>query len=195
MLTVQFLLWKQAKKRAIKKIIHRSRLYQDHHYTHLRMSFLNLSLFISRKKCKSILVYKLFVRCADLLLSLQFRIFLLVIWESFEKLVVISYLVVLKEIFRLIDHRRRRNSWPLRTLLRSNWKRLEGWQRDEVRSRTLARILIAINWSVVFSGQRTTINWGGDVCRRVDLAFTLVTLVTSLAVASGVHILLLLHSS
>ena len=159
------------------------------------MFFLISSLFISRKKCRLIFVCKLFVRCVDLLLSLRLRIFLFVTWVNFEKLVVISYFVVSKEMLRLINRRRRRNNWSLRTLLRSNLKRLEDWKRDEVQSRTLAGVLIVINWSMIFSGQGTIINWGGDVCRRVDLAFILVTLVISLVVASEVHMLLLLHRS
>ena len=103
------------------------------------MSFLISSLFISRRKCKLIFICKLFVRCVDLLLSLQFRIFFLVIWMNFEKLVVINYFVVSKEMIRLINRRRRRNSWSLRALLKSNWKKLKDWQRDEVRSKTLTR--------------------------------------------------------
>ena len=195
MLTVQFFLWKQAKKRAIRKIIHRNRLYQDHLYISRKMSLLISSSFIFRKKCKLIFICKLFVRCVDLLLSLQFKVFFLVIWVSFEKLVVINYFVMSKEMFCLIDRRRRRNSWSLRILLRSNWERLKNWQRDEVRSRTLARILIVINWSMIFNDQGTIINWEGDVCRRMNLAFILVTLIISLIVAFEVYILLLLYSS
>ena len=159
------------------------------------MSLLILSFFIFRRKCKSIFVCKLFVQCDDLLLSLQFKVFFLVIWMSFEKFVVINYLVVLKKMLRLINRRCRRNSWSLRILLKSNWKRLKNWQRDEVRSKTLTRILIAINWSVIFSDQETIINWKKNVCRRVDLAFILITLITNLVVASEVHMLLLLHRS
>ena len=159
------------------------------------MFFLISSLFIFRRKCRSIFICKLFVRCADLLLSLRFRIFLLVIWMNFEKLVVISYFVVSKKMFRLINRRRRWNSWSLRVLLRSNLKRLKNWQRDEVRSRTLAKVLIAINWSMIFSDQETIINWKKDVCRRMNLAFILVTLIISLVVVSEVHMLLLLHKS
>ena len=155
---IQFLLQKQAKKRTIKRIIHRSRLYQDHSYINRKMLFLNSSFFIFRKKCKSIFVCKLFVQCAYLLLSLQFKVFLFVIWMSFEKLVVINYFVVLKEMFRLINRRRRRNNWSLKVLLRNNWKRLKNWQRDEVRNKTLTRIFIVINWSMIFNDQRTIIN-------------------------------------
>ena len=195
LLIVQFLLRRQTKKRRIKKIIHRSRLYQDHFYINRKMSLLISSLFIFRRKCRLILVCKFFVRCADLLLSLRFRIFFLVIWMSFEKFVVISYLAVSKEMFRLINRRRRRNSWSLRALLRSNWERLKDWQCDEVRSRTLTRILIVINWSMIFNDQGTIINWKKNVCRRVNLAFILVTLIISLIVVSEVHIFLFLYRS
>ena len=145
LLIIQFLFWKQAKKKTIKKIIHRSRLYQNHLYIDRRILFLISSFFIFRKKYKLILVCKLFVRCADLFLSLQFKVFLFVIWINFEKFIVINYFVMLKEMFRLINRRRRRNSWSLKTLLRNNWKRLKNWQRDEVRSKTLTKILIVIN--------------------------------------------------
>ena len=195
LLIIQFLFRRQTKKRRIKRITHRSRLYQDHSYIDRKMFFLISSFFISRRKCRLILVCKLFVRCVDLLLSLRLRVFFLVIWVSFEKLVVINYLVVSKEMFRLIDRHRRRNNWPLRILLRSNLKRLKGWQRDEVRSKTLAGVLIVINWSMIFSDQETIINWKKNVCRRVDLASTLVTLITSLVVVFGVHMLLFLHRS
>ena len=159
LLTIQFLFQKQAKKRIIKRITHRNRLYQDHSYINRRMSLLILSFFIFRRKCKSIFVCKLFVRCADLLLSLSLRIFFLVIWMSFKKFVIINYFVVSKEIFRLINCRRRQNSWSLRILLRNNWERLKNWQRDEIRSKTLTRILVAINWSMIFSDQKIIINW------------------------------------
>ena len=195
LLIVQFLLRKQTKKKRIKKIIHCSCLYQDHSYINRRMSLLISSFFIFRRKCKSIFVCKLFVQCDNLLLSLQFRIFFLVIWMSFEKFVIINYFVVSKEMLRLINRRRRRNNWLLKVLLRSNWKRLKDWQRDEVRSRTLARILIAINWSMIFNDQETIINWRENVCRRMNLAFTLIILIINLVVASEVHILLLLHKS
>ena len=155
---VQFLFQKQIKKRKIKKVIHCSRLYQDYSYIDRKIFFLISSLFISRRKCKLIFVCKLFVRCVNLFLSLQFKIFLFVIWMNFEKFVVINYLVMSKEMFYLINRRRRRNSWLLKTLLKSNLKRLKDWQRDEVRSRTLTEVLIIINWSMIFNDQETIIN-------------------------------------
>ena len=107
---IWFLFQKQIKIKTIKKIIHRNRLYQNCFYIDLKMSFLILSLFIFWRKCKSIFVYKLFVRCVDLFLSLQFKIFILVIWINFEKFVVINYLVILKKTICLINCRRRRNN-------------------------------------------------------------------------------------
>ena len=159
------------------------------------MFFLILSFFIFWRKCRSIFVCKLFVRCVDLRLSLRFRIFFLVIWMSFEKLVVINYFVVSKKMFRLINCRRRWNNWSLKILLRSNLKRLKDWQCDEVRNKTLTKVFIVINWSVIFSDQETIINWEKDVCRRVNLAFILIILIISLVVVFEVHMLLFLHKS
>ena len=120
LLTIQFLFRKQAKKKTIKKIIHRSRLYQNYFYIDRRMSLLISLFFILWKKCKSILVCKLFVQCVDLFLSLQFKVLFLVIWINFEKLIVINYFVMSKRMFRLINRRRRWNSWSLKALLKNN---------------------------------------------------------------------------
>ena len=120
LLKVQFLFRKQAKTKTIRKITHRNCLYQDHFYINQKILFLISSLFIFRRKCKLIFVCKLFARCADLFLSLQFKIFLFMIWVCFEKLVVINYFVVSKKMICLINRRRRRNSWSLKVLLRSN---------------------------------------------------------------------------
>ena len=159
------------------------------------MSLLISSLFIFQKKCKSIFVCKLFVRCANLLLLLQFKVFLFMIWVNFEKLVVINYFVVSKKMFCLINRCRRRNNWSLKILLKNNWKRLKNWQRDEIRNRTLTRILIVINWSMIFNDQKTIINWKRDVYCRMNLAFTLIILIINLTITSEVHIFLLLHNS
>ena len=67
------------------------------------------------------------------------------IWMSFEKFVIINYFVVSKEMFRLINRRRRRNNWSLKILLKNNLKRLKDWQRDEVRNKTLTKVFIIIN--------------------------------------------------
>ena len=157
------------------------------------MFFLILSLFIFRRKCRLIFVCKLFVRCADLFLLLQFKILFFMIWMSFEKFVVINYFVVSKTMFRLINRRRRRNNWSLKTLLESNLKRLKDWQRDEVRNKTLTKVFIVINWSMIFNDQETIINWKENICRRMNLAFILVTLIINLIVVFEVHMLLLLH--
>ena len=193
LLIVQFFLRKQTKKRKIKRIIHCSRLYQDHFYINRKMFFLISLFFIFQRKCRSIFVYKLFVRCVDLFLLLQFKVHFLVIWVSFEKLVVINYFVVSKKMFCLINCRRRRNNWSLKVLLKSNLKRLKDWQRDEIRNKTLTKVFIVINWSMIFSDQETIINWRKNICRRVNLAFILITLIINLIVVSEVHMLLLLY--
>ena len=195
LLKVQFLLRKQTKTRTIKRIIHRSRLYQDHSYIDRKMSFLISSLFIFRRKCKSIFVCKFFARCVDLSLSLQFKIFLFVIWMCFEKLVVINYFVVSKEMICLINRRRRRNSWSLKILLKNNWERLKDWQRDEVQSRTLTKCSLSLinRWFSII--KKRSLTEKRNVCRRMNLAFILVTLTVNLIVAFEVYILLSLHKS
>ena len=159
------------------------------------MFFLISSFFILQRKCKLIFVYKLFVRCVDLLLSLWFKIFFFMIWMNFEKFVVINYFVVSKEMLYLINYCCRQNNWSLKTLLKSNLKRLKDWQRDEVRSKTLTKILIVINWSMIFNDQETIINWRRNICCRMNFTFILITLVINLIVVSKVHMLLLLHKS
>ena len=125
LLKVQFLFRKQAKIKTIRKIIHRSRLYQDHFYIDQRISLLISSLFISRRKCKSIFVCKLFARCVDLFLSLQFKVFFLMIWVCCEKFVVINYFVMLKRMICLINRCRCQKNWSLKILLKNNWERLK----------------------------------------------------------------------
>ena len=50
--------------------------------------------------------------------------FFLMIWKSFENLVVDSYFIVLKKMFRLINYRFRQNNWSLKVLSKIKWKRI-----------------------------------------------------------------------
>ena len=51
--------------------------------------------------------------------------FFLMTWKSFENLIVDNYLIVSKEIFRLIHHRFRQNSWLLKVLSKIKWKKVK----------------------------------------------------------------------